>query len=497
MNATQPAAVIILAAGEGTRMKSSTPKVLHPIGGLPLVGHAIRAARVTAADHVAVVVRHERDRVVAYCQGFDAAVTIADQDEVKGTGRAVECGLDSLPADLEGTVLVTSGDVPLIEGQTLTDLAAAHTASGAAVTVVTAEVADPTGYGRIIRDADGVAAIREHKDATDDEREIREINSGIWAFDAAVLREALTKVGTDNAQREKYLTDVLSLAKQAGHRVGAHRIDDMWQTEGVNDRVQLANLGRILNARTCERHMRAGVTIVDPATTWIDVDVTIGQDAVIRPGTQLLGATSIGGGAIIGPEVTLTDTEVGERAEVKRAEANLAVIGAEATVGPYSYLRPGTILGRKGKIGGFVETKNADIGEGAKVPHLTYAGDVTIGEGANIGAGTIFANYDGVAKHHTTIGKHSFIGSDTVIVAPVDVADGAYVAAGSTLIKDVEPGEIAVARGTQRNVDGWVARARAGTKTDAAARAAREAGTRHTGNGDDRADNDNAEESHA
>lgn len=480
LNAT-PAAVIILAAGEGTRMKSSIPKVLHHIGGHALVGHAIRAARSTGAPHVEVVVRHERDRVVEYCTAFDEALVIADQDELKGTGRAVECGLELLPADLTGTVLVTYGDVPLLTGETLQQLVTVHTETASAVSVVTAHIPDPTGYGRIVRGPDGgVERIVEHKDASESERAITEINSGIYAFDAALLRAALPRVGTDNAQGEKYLTDVIQLARRDGHRVTAHVIDDLWQTEGVNDRVQLATLGRILNQRTCERHMRAGVTIVDPATTWIDTDVTIGQDAVIRPGTQLLGATAIGAGAIIGPEVTLTDTEVGEGAEVKRAEAHLAVIGPGATVGPFSYLRPGTVLGARGKIGGFVETKNADIGAGAKVPHLTYAGDVTIGEGANIGAGTIFANYDGVSKHHTTVGKHSFIGSDTVVVAPVDVGDGAYVAAGSVLTQDVEPGEIAVARGHQRNVPGWVSKARAGTKTDAAARAALEAGARHT-----------------
>jgi bifunctional UDP-N-acetylglucosamine pyrophosphorylase/glucosamine-1-phosphate N-acetyltransferase len=473
LNSVRPAAVIILAAGEGTRMKSSTPKVLHPIGGLPLLGHAIRAARATAAEHVEVVVRHQRDLVVEYCSSVDPALVVADQDEVKGTGRAVECGLAALPADLVGTVLVTSGDVPLIEGQTLVDLANAHAASGAAVTVVTAEVADPTGYGRVVRGADGgVERIVEQKDASEAERSIREINSGIWGFDAAVLRDALEQVGTDNAQGEKYLTDVLALARAAGHRVGAHRIDDIWQTEGVNDRVQLAKLGRVLNDRVCEKWMRAGVTIVDPATTWIDTDVTIGQDARILPGTQLLGATIIGSGAVIGPEVTLIDTEVGEEAEVERAKANLAVIGAGATVGPYSYLRPGTVLGAKGRIGGFVETKNAQIGEGAKVPHLTYAGDVEIGPGANIGAGTIFANYDGVAKHRSRIGKDSFVGSHTVVISPVDVADGAYVAAGSALTQDVDPGEIAVARAKQRNVPGWVARARPGTRTAAAAEAA-------------------------
>ncbi|MBK8730762.1 MAG: bifunctional UDP-N-acetylglucosamine diphosphorylase/glucosamine-1-phosphate N-acetyltransferase GlmU [Tetrasphaera sp.] len=481
MNSVRPAAVIILAAGEGTRMKSSTPKVLHPIGGLPLLGHAIRAARATAAEHVEVVVRHQRDLVVEYCSSVDPALVVADQDEVKGTGRAVECGLAALPADLVGTVLVTSGDVPLIEGQTLVDLANAHAASGAAVTVVTAEVADPTGYGRVVRGADGgVERIVEQKDASEAERSIREINSGIWGFDAAVLRDALEQVGTDNAQGEKYLTDVLALARAAGHRVGAHRIDDIWQTEGVNDRVQLAKLGRVLNDRVCEKWMRAGVTIVDPATTWIDTDVTIGQDARILPGTQLLGATTIGSGAVIGPEVTLIDTEVGEEAEVERAKANLAVIGAGATVGPYSYLRPGTVLGAKGRIGGFVETKNAQIGAGAKVPHLTYAGDVEIGPGANIGAGTIFANYDGVAKHRSRIGKDSFVGSHTVVISPVDVADGAYVAAGSALTQDVNPGEIAVARAKQRNVPGWVARARPGTRTAAAAEAAAAAGTRHT-----------------
>ncbi len=281
-------------------------------------------------------------------------------------------------------------------------------------------------------------------------------------------------MGTDNAQGEKYLTDVLAIARASGGRVSAHLIEDLWQTEGVNDRVQLARLGKELNRRTTERWMREGVTIVDPETTWIDTEVTIGRDAMVLPGTQLLGATTIGANAVVGPDTTLTDTEVGEGAEVKRTEALLAVIGDGATVGPFSYLRPGTELGAKGKIGGFVETKNAKIADGAKVPHLTYAGDVTIGEGANIGAGTIFANYDGVSKHHTTIGKHSFVGSNSVLVAPVTIADGAYVGAGSAVTGDVEPGQIAVARGRQRNIDGWVARARAGTKTDAAATAAQD-----------------------
>nr|WP_082594170.1 bifunctional UDP-N-acetylglucosamine diphosphorylase/glucosamine-1-phosphate N-acetyltransferase GlmU [Phycicoccus sp. Soil802] len=467
------AAVIVLAAGEGTRMKSSTPKVLHRIGGRTLVGHAIAAARAVNPEHLAVVVRHERDLVAAHVAEVDPGAVIADQDDVKGTGRATECALAALPAGLEGTVLVTYGDVPLLAGDTLQSLVEEHVATQSAVTVITAHLDDPTGYGRILRGADdGVEGIVEQKDATDEQRAITEINSGIYAFDAAVLVEALGQVGTDNVQGEKYLTDVLAIARKAGGRVSAHLIGDLWQTEGVNDRVQLARLGKELNRRTTERWMREGVTIIDPATTWIDSDVTIGRDATILPGTQLLGATTIGARATIGPDTTLTDTEVGEAAEVKRTEALLAVIGEGATVGPFSYLRPGTELGPKGKIGGFVETKNAKIGAGAKVPHLTYAGDATIGEGANIGAGTIFANYDGVAKHHTTVGRHSFVGSDTVLIAPVTIADGAYVGAGSALTGDVDPGQIAVARGRQRNIDGWVARARAGTKTAEAAAAA-------------------------
>lgn len=471
------AAVIVLAAGEGTRMKSATPKVLHRIAGRTLVGHAIAAAREAQPEHLAVVVRHERDLVATHVAEVDPKAVIADQDDVKGTGRAVQCALDVLPADLDGTVLVTYGDVPLLSGSTLHALVDHHSASGSAVTVITANLANPTGYGRILRGADdSVEGIVEHKDATPEQLAITEINSGIYAFDALVLRDALEHVTTDNSQGEKYLTDVLAIARSAGRRVAAHLIDDLWQTEGVNDRVQLARLGKELNRRITEKWMREGVTIVDPDTTWIDADVAIGRDATILPGTQLLGATTIGADAVIGPDSTLEDTEVGERATISRTESRLAVVGADATVGPFSYLRPGTELGAKGKIGGFVETKNAKIGEGAKVPHLTYCGDATIGEGANIGAGTIFANYDGVAKHHTTVGAHSFVGSDSVLIAPVNIADGAYVGAGSAVTADVGPGQIAVARGQQRNIAGWVARRRAGTKTAKAA----EAAARHT-----------------
>ena len=478
MRPSRPAAAVVLAAGEGTRMKSSTPKVLHAIGGRSLLGHALAAAAATEPEHLVVVVRHGRDAVAAHVGEVAPDAVVADQDDVPGTGRAVQCGLEELArvragAGASGTVLVTYGDVPLLDGATLRDLVEVHEAGGHAVTVVTAEVDDPTGYGRVLRDADGaVAAVVEHKDADEAQRAVREINSGIYAFDGEVLADALGRVGRDNAQGEMYLTDVLRLAREAGGRVAAHRVDDVWQTEGVNDRVQLARMGAELNRRLLEGWMREGVTVVDPASTWVDAGAALARDVTLLPGTQLLGTTSVAEGATVGPDTTLRDCEVGPGASVVRSHAEGARIGERATVGPFSFLRPGTVLGVAGKIGGFVETKNARIGDGAKVPHLTYAGDAEIGEGANIGAGTIFANYDGVAKHRTSVGRHSFVGSDSVLVAPVTIADGAYVGAGSTVTHDVPAGSIAVARGKQRNVEGWVARRRAGTATAEAAQQA-------------------------
>ncbi len=465
-------------------MRSAIPKVLHTIGGRSLLGHAMHAARGCEPMRLVVVVRHERERVAAHIAEHDPDCLIADQDEIKGTGRAVECGLSVLPADLQGTVVVTCGDVPLLTPETLRELVTAHEASHAAVTVVTSRVPDPAGYGRIVRGADGaVERIVEHKDATAAEQAIDEINSGIYAFESELLRAALAEIDGDNAQGERYLTDVVAIARAKGRDVAAHLLADLWQTEGINDKAQLARIGAELNRRTVDALMRGGAIVVDPATTWVDTDVTVGEDTVIRPNTQLLGATSIGARCEIGPDTTLVDCEIDDDATVVRSQAELALIGPGATVGPFSYLRPGTELGAKGKIGGFVETKNARIASGAKVPHLTYCGDATIGEGANIGAGTIFANYDGVTKSHTTVGAHSFVGSDSVLVAPVTIADGAYVAAGSTVTTDVGPGELAVGRAQQRTVPGWVARRRAGSKTAAAAEAAltAQAATRHTG----------------
>lgn len=473
MNNPAPAAVVVLAAGAGTRMRSRTPKVLHEIGGRSLLIHALTAAEGAGPAELVAVLRHERERVAAHLADHAPEVLIAEQDEIPGTGRAVQCGLGKVTAT-EGTVLVTYGDVPLLDPATLRGLVAAHEEAAAAVTVLTATVPDPTGYGRILRSEDGaeVLGIVEHKDATDTQREIVEINSGIYAFDLAVLRDALDRITTTNAQGEMYLTDVLSIARQDGRSVRAVVTDDQMMVEGVNDRVQLAQLGAEMNRRILEGHMRAGVTVVDPGSTWIDADVSIGQDAIIRPWVQLHGATDIGEEAEIGPETTLTDTEVGAGACVVRTQATLAVIGKDASVGPFSYLRPGTVLGTKGKIGGFVETKNAQIGDGTKVPHLSYVGDAEIGEGTNLGAGTIVANYDGVTKSRTTVGSHVRVGADSVLVAPVSLGDGAHTGAGTVVRKDVPPGALAVNASAQRNMEGWALRRRAGTAAGEAARAA-------------------------
>ncbi len=477
MSQHRPSAVVVLAAGEGTRMKSAVPKVLHRIGGASLLGHAMAAAADLAPEHLVVVVRHERDQVAAHVAVVDPDAVIADQDEVKGTGRAVQCGLDALtPAltgPLTGTVVVTYGDVPLLTGQTLHDLVEGHHAARNVVTVLTAEVADPTGYGRVLRDGAGaVVGIVEHKDADGSQRSVREINSGIYAFDAAVLVSALKRLTADNAQGEMYLTDVLGIARADGGRIGAMSTDDVWQVEGVNDRVQLAAMGRELNSRVLEGWMREGVTVVDPATTWVDVSVTLARDVTLLPGAQLHGSTEIGPGASIGPDTTLIDCTVEDGASVVRSHGTGALIGPGAAVGPFSYLRPGTRLGSAAKVGAFVETKNSQVGAGSKVPHLSYVGDATIGEGSNIGAATVFVNYDGVAKHRTTIGDHVRVGSDTMLIAPVTVGDGAYTGAGSVITEDVPPGAMGVARARQRNVEGWVARRRPGTAAARAAEAA-------------------------
>ncbi|GLW07284.1 bifunctional protein GlmU [Microtetraspora sp. NBRC 13810] len=472
MSVPRPAAVVVLAAGEGTRMKSRTPKVLHELCGRALVDHMLAAARGLDPERLIVVIGHDRERVGGHLTATGSDVQPVVQAEQRGTGHAVRTVIEEV-GTIKGTVLVTYGDTPLLRTDTLARLLETHAEEGNAVTVLTAEVPDPTGYGRIIRDGGGaVLAIVEQKDASPEQRAIKEMNSGVYAFDGALLSDAVTRISTANAQGEEYLTDVLAILREDGHRVGAHVADDHVEVEGVNDRVQLAAAGRVLNRRILERHMRDGVTVIDPETTWVDVDVILSPDVVIRPGTQLHGRTVVAAGAEIGPATTLTDTEVGEDATVNNTVAVGALIGPQAAVGPYTYLRPGTVLARKAKAGAHVEMKNARIGEGAKVPHLTYVGDATIGAGANIGASTIFVNYDGVEKNHTTVGDHAFVGCDTMLVAPVTIGDGAYTAAGSTITNDVPPGAIGVARERQRNIEGWVARKRAGTRSAEAARRA-------------------------
>lgn len=465
-------AIVVLAAGQGTRMKSRLPKVLHPIGGRPLVGHVLTTAGRLQAAHVEVVVGHERDQVVAALSKDYPDAVFVDQDDVPGTGRAVQVAIDALPDDFDGDVLVLSGDCPLADVDTLSAFVAEHRASGAPATLMTALVDDPTGYGRIVRDADGgVDRIVEQKDATVEEAAVREINAGMYVFRAATLRTYLPQLSLDNAQREMYLTDVAGLLRRDGDRVAASVVSDVTVTYGVNDRAQLARVGRLLNQRIVRRWQLEGVTVIDPATTWIDDDAKLSPDVTVLPNTQILRATVIAPGAIIGPDTTLVDCEVGEDAIVRRTDATLAVIGAEATVGPYSFLRPGTVLGAKGKIGAYVETKNAEIGEGSKVPHLSYVGDATIGRGVNLGASTITANYDDVHKHRTEIGDEVHTGSHTVLVAPVRLGAGAKTGAGAVVRKDVPAGALAMSVAPQRNIEGWVEKNRAGTgAADAASR---------------------------
>ncbi|OMH23844.1 UDP-N-acetylglucosamine diphosphorylase/glucosamine-1-phosphate N-acetyltransferase [Tersicoccus phoenicis] len=464
---TRPAAVIVLAAGAGTRMKSATPKILHEIAGRSLIDHAVRAAAGLVPERLAVVVRHQRDAVVGHLGTVAPDAVIVDQDDVPGTGRAVEVAVEAL-GEFDGTVVVTYGDVPLLSTDLLGELVAAHRPGG--VTLLTTELDEPGAYGRVLRAADGsVAGIVEFKDATEEQRAVREVNSGIYAFDAALLRRVLPQLSTENAQREKYLTDVIGLARAEGVPVTALTCPDRWQLEGVNDRVQLAAVGAELNRRTVEAWMRAGVTVVDPATTWIEPTVDLAEDVTLLPGTQLQGNTTVARDAVVGPDTTLTDVQVGEGAEVVRTHGSGAVIGPRATVGPFAYLRPGTDLGADGKIGAFVETKNAAIGAGSKVPHLSYVGDATIGTNSNIGAASVFVNYDGVHKHRTTIGSDVRMGSDNMYVAPVTVGDGAYSGAGTVIRKDVPAGALAINVSPQRNLDGWVAANRAGTAAAAAA----------------------------
>ena len=469
-------AIIVLAAGQGTRMRSELPKLLHPLAGLPMVSHVLATARALDAAHIVTVVRYERDRLAALVAEDLPESIIVDQDEIPGTGRAVELAVAALPVSWDGDVLVINGDVPLLDADTLTAFIAAHRASAVSATVLSAMPADATGYGRIIRSKRGAFdRIVEQKDATDAECAVDEINAGVYLFGLAELRDQLARLTTDNSQGEKYLTDVIGLLRLAGSEVTAVPVADAWLVAGINDRAQLSETAQKLNALIVRGWQLAGVTVQDPATTWIDLKAKLAPDVTLLPGTQIRGSTVVETGATIGPDTTLLDCEIGENAVVKRTDATLAVIGAGASVGPFSYLRPGTSLGADGKIGAFVETKNANIGQGSKVPHLSYVGDATIGVQSNIGAGTIFANYDGVNKHSSEVGSYVRTSSNNVFVAPIRIGDGAYTGAGTVVRKDVPAGALAITVAPQRNMHGWVEAKRPGT--DAAKAATRSSGT--------------------
>ena len=466
----------MLAAGEGTRMKSKTPKVLHSISGRSLLGHVLNSLESVEPKEVRVVVGSGRELVEAHLAEISPDAIPVFQAERNGTGHAVQIALDGVNAT--GLVIILAGDTPMLSGDTLKEFVSEHNSGAFTASVLTAELPDPTGYGRIIRDDSGLLLkIVEEKDAAEDQKLIFEINSGVYIFDAQALTGAIKKLKNNNAQGELYLTDALEIIRENGGKIAAILCEDFTETLGVNDRIQLAEAAALLRDRVNERHMRNGVTIIDPATTWIDDTATIAPDVVILPGCAIFGSTAIASGAEIGPRTTLQDCAVNKNATIKESNCTGSEIGEGANVGPFTFLRAGTILANETKAGAFVEIKNSQIGTGSKVPHLSYVGDATIGEGSNIGAATIFVNYDGVEKHRTEIGDHVRIGSDTMLVAPVSVGDGAYTAAGSVITEDVPAGAIGVGRAKQRNVLGWVLRKRPGTKSaNAAERSTKEKG---------------------
>ena len=450
--------VVILAAGQGTRMRSRTPKMLHEICGRPMIDWTVGAAVEAGAGKVVVVGSPHG----ALDGRLPDGVVLAVQPEANGTGGAVLAAADELGGD--GPVVVVNGDAPLVTPAALRSLLDAHAENGAAATIATMSLDDPSGYGRVVRGADGgverVVETKRPGDATDEELAIREVNAGVYAFDGAALLDALARVGTDNAQGELYLPAALAVLRDGGARVGALVVDDPSLLLGVNDRVELARVRRIAQQRINEAHMRAGVTIVDPATTTIDVDVRIGADTVIEPSTFLRGTTTVGERCTVGPVTTVIDAALGDEVTVVHSYLTGCEVRAGATVGPFAYLRPGALLRERSKAGTFVEIKNSDIGEGTKVPHLSYVGDADVGPGTNLGAATITANYDGRTKHRTTIGANVRTSVDTTLVAPVTVGDDAYTGAGSVVTEDVPPGALAIARARQTNIDDYADRRR-------------------------------------
>jgi bifunctional UDP-N-acetylglucosamine pyrophosphorylase/glucosamine-1-phosphate N-acetyltransferase len=456
--------IVIIAAGEGTRMRSATPKLLHPLCGRPLIEWTVNAAHDAGIDKVVVVEGPARPLE----ETLNGRVEFAVQEQPRGTADAVKAASAHLNGS--GTVIVLNGDNPLFTADTIRRLADSHQKSGAGATIATAVLDDPRSYGRVVRAPDGtverVVETKASGDATAFELEIREVNAGLYAFDGQLLQTALNEVRSDNAQGELYLPDVLPIIRQHERTVLAYEIEDPLETLGINDRRELAEVRAIAQQRIHDRHMLAGVTIVDPNSTVIDADVELAADAVIHPFTSLHGHTRVGTGSIIGPLSTITDTQIGERSKVVHSYLTQAQVGNEVSVGPFAYLRPGTVLRDGSKAGTFVEIKNSDIGTGSKVPHLSYIGDAEVGEGTNLGASTITANYDGYRKHRTTIGKRVKTSVDTTLVAPVNVGDDAYTGAGSVITKDVPPGALGIARERQRNIEGYAEQRKAREQPD-------------------------------
>ena len=449
---------LILAAGEGTRMKSDMPKVAHRILGLPMVEWVVRAARDAGCTRIIAVTGHGAAAVEALIGDIESV----RQEEQLGTGHAVMCAREALRG-FEGSLVVLSGDTPLLHAETISGLVAMRESSGSALTLLTTTVPDPSGYGRIVRDMrDGsVARIVEEKDCSAEQRRIGEINTGTYCFDAAVLFAHLDRLTTENAQGEYYLTDMVAIFNAEGLTVSAATTDEPLETLGVNSRIQLAEASRIMQLRINRRHLLGGVTMTDPNLVWIGPDVEIGRDVEILPMSFLMGSTRVGDRALIGPGSRLTDTLVAEDAQVDASVLVDAVVGPAATVGPVSYLRKGAVLAANAKVGACVEIKNSTVGEGSKVPHLSYIGDAMIGAGVNVGAGSITCNYDGVSKNSTVIGDGAFVGSDTMLVAPVTIGAGAMTAAGSVIARDVPPGALALERSEQVTIEGWADRRRA------------------------------------
>jgi bifunctional UDP-N-acetylglucosamine pyrophosphorylase/glucosamine-1-phosphate N-acetyltransferase len=455
-------AAIILAAGESTRMKSSTPKVLHKLGGKTLLNRVMTSVDGLNPATLAVVVRFEHERVAAAAQEYDGRVRVVVQDEIPGTGRAVQCALQEIGDTLDaaqGPVLVIASDMPLLDSETLQALVDEHRAAGNAATVLTTTLEDPFGYGRIIRDEDGhVQRIVEQKDANTAELEVKEVNTSVYVFEPSVLLKATENLDADNAQKEFYLTDALEVARQFGS-VGAYVAPDSELAEGINDRVQFSSLAKIHNKRVCEKWMHEGVTILDPDTTWIEDDVVLSRDVEILPGSFLQGSTVVEEGAVVGPYTTLIDAHIAPEAHVERSRVQESFIGPRANIGPWTYLRPGNELSADTKAGAFVEMKKAHIDEGTKVPHLSYIGDAHVGSHTNIGGGTITANYDGKNKHHTEIGADVHVGAGNMFVAPVTVGDGVTTGAGSVVRHDVEKNAMVYSENSQHAVENWTSQA--------------------------------------